>query len=333
MRGSPVQITFENLEEFKKQQTFGNSMPTYLPLGLFTAKAAVALCNAINIAISTVEYKTDFRENHRRWTCYNSYATKYLGMVEKTGYIYRSLSSGSYSKVGWLNPFGFRQLNPVVTIAPDGEVGLYFEKPYLSRIKRSANLDQDGRQSVTKERLGLLLKETWRLIQEDRAEKLISEDPSIEFEPIKFRTVMYRETNIDPKNPLKAFQWKSMDPCPPDCEDTIEVSYNEYRTLYQHLLGRDAEKTKKKYGEKAYEAIVGERNCDEFALATKKTIEDQIAMLVKECADKRQATESKWDQFMVEARHKRDDEIQAVVLEYDKKIKEMRESALQLINC
>lgn len=331
MRGSPVQITFENLEEFKKQQTIGNSMPTYLPLGLFTMKSAVALCNAINIAISTVNCHSEFRDRHCRWSCVNS--PRAIGMVEKTGYSYSSLSSGSFAKVGWLNPFGFRQLNPVVTIAPDGEVGLYIEKPYMSRIKRSANLDQDGRQSVTKERLGLLLKEVWRLIQEDRAEKLVSEDPSIEFEPIKFKKVMYTETNIDPKNPLKTVQWKSMEGCPSDCEDTIEVSYNEYRALYQHLLGRDVEKTKKKYGEKAYEAIVGERNCDEFALATKKTIEDQIALLVKECAEKRQATESKWDKIMTETRHKRDDEIQAVVLEYDKKIKEMRDSALQLINC
>ena len=61
-----------------------------------------------------------------------------------------------------------------------------------------------------------------------------------------------------------------------------KFNYNEFRTLYEALKGRDSKKIKSKYGTANFKEMIGEKSKDQFALMAIETIMSEIRNLINE---------------------------------------------------
>jgi hypothetical protein len=104
-----------------------------------------------------------------------------------------------------------------------------------------------------------------------------------------------------------------------------KINYNEFRTLYEVLKGRDPKKIKAKYGTANFKEMIGEKNEDQFALMATETIMAEINKLVKERESEAKRLEEEHRQFNNEMWKKQKDEKEASKNFYNNKIKELED--------
>ena len=139
--------------------------------------------------------------------------------------------------------------DPDITINHLGEVGVHFNNTYrLNSFCRKASCQRE-RLSTIKEKFAYALKNMWK------------------------------STSIDNVMTVK------IDPTVNDSE-TVTISFEEYRALYEHLKERDKAKTIKAYGQKAYDDMVGEPLQDQFLISAIETIDEDKHRVEKEYSDK-----------------------------------------------
>ena len=114
----------------------------------------------------------------------------------------------------------------------------------------------------------------------------------------------------------------------------FEVSFSEYRLLYETLMERDAAKIKKNYTAALRKSIIGERVDDQFALAAIDMLETQIKELDEKmnksieslnnkCNEEVKDIKNRYDVIINEVKAKNEEERKKIKIQIDELAKNM----------
>ena len=111
-----------------------------------------------------------------------------------------------------------------------------------------------------------------------------------------------------------------------------KFNYNEFRTLYEVLKGRDSKKIKTKYGNSNFKEMIGEKNEDQFVLMATETIMTEINKLVKEREAEDKRLEDEYRRISKELWEKLKKEKEDSKNFYNEKIKELEDQIKAMRN-
>lgn len=141
------------------------------------------------------------------------------------------------------------------TVNDFNEIGVYLHNPYKTDF-RSANSRED-RLKLLKDKLANALKIYWRGMAKSA-----------------------NETEI-------AYQMPVMDdPKKAEVSSELCVTFDEYRTLYEFLKGRNSEKSIKNHGQESCNSMIGKAINDQFIITSINTLNDEIKSLNDEARKK-----------------------------------------------
>lgn len=188
-----------------------------------------------------------------------------------------------------------------VTVDPLGEVGLHMNNVYAISSFCKKGDDRATISSTVRDRLASLLKKMWK-------ESFTAKDELGE-------ECMEISTN----------------PIFPEKGEKIKIRFSEYRTLYEHLKGRDHKKTARIYGDAAQESMIGEPVMDQMVISAVETIENEIAEVNKAAAAKSSEINEEMNAKLKEIRLHYQDLINEVTAARDVKVKELTEQKTSMI--
>jgi hypothetical protein len=146
---------------------------------------------------------------------------------------------------------------PDIFIDPYGEVRIMIGNGYALRDKCRVAANDAERISTFNAKLAYSLKQMWKVFMDrDKGEKNSLMNYCI--------------------NPTKEATE----------ENTAQLDYNEYRTLYEHLMGRSHEKTKSAYGNEAFNLMIGTPMDDQLMRSMVETIQAEMQKVRDELSKK-----------------------------------------------
>ena len=164
---------------------------------------------------------------------------------------------------------------PRITINDLNEVGIWFKNEWkVSSFIRVANSNTEMVSSIM-DKIGNEIKKLWKvnLIMEERRGVKAEENAKISI-PIKeftrtsestYSNVVYLE--LDPTMKVESNE---------DGEQVLIISYNEYRAIYEYFKGRDKDKIVSRYGQIAFDTMVGKKIEDQFLISAIEVIRGEI---------------------------------------------------------
>lgn len=264
------------------------------------------------VNILNAEY-TKLYSSERGYSTWNSW-TKFIGLGiygKKSAYL---LAKTILSKWGSAHRGNYGQsigggmivgCNCDVAIDCYGEVGILF-KNYnnLSRYIRIARGQAEKIKSI-KDKIANDLKSFWKSIN-------VSEDINI----IHINGLSHNECEKSSEN---------------DKEMKFTISYDEYRTLYEVLKGRNIKKIQNKYGTKNYDEMIGKKLENQFAINAIIMIQNEISKLIEERDVKKKLLEETYRREERNLRDKHQKEIEKNWNNYQTKIGQLESQVLTMM--
>ena len=201
--------------------------------------------------------------------------------------------------------------DPRITINDLNEVGINFRNEWkVSSFIRVANSKSEMVSSIM-DKIGNEIKKLWKvnLIMEERRGVKAEENAKL-FIPIKDYTRTSESTyskevylELDPTMKVESKE---------NGDQILIIDYNEYRAIYEYFKGRDKDKIISRYGQVAFDTMVGKKIEDQFLLSAIDVIRgeikqatDEYAAIKKSLSEQEQAEineiKAKYHNLLVEA--------------------------------
>lgn len=198
---------------------------------------------------------------------------------------WRSYGSGRDSIKGG----GFLiKAEPIMTVNTAGDVGIYFDNRWrLSRAFKGCNDSSQEMMTAIMTKMANELKQMW-LAKFDGSEDgtlYIAYKDYAQLTTSTYSQNFYLQLPSDVqlvKYPYEANEAVSEE----DKEkDYIEITEYEYRSLYEFLKNRIKSNTIRKYGEEAYNTMIGKQIEDQFIISAIDVLKAEIQKTIKESED------------------------------------------------
>jgi len=171
--------------------------------------------------------------------------------------------------------------DPRITINDLNEVGINFRNEWkVSSFLRVANSKTEMVSSIM-DKIGNEIKKLWKvnLLMEERRGVKAEENaklyiPIMEFTKTSESTyskAVYLE--LDPTMKVETKE---------NGDQVLIIDYNEYRAIYEYFKGRDKDKIVSRYGQIAFDTMVGKKIEDQFLLSAIEVIRGEIKQATDE---------------------------------------------------
>lgn len=164
------------------------------------------------------------------------------------------------------------------------EIGIYFNDTWkMSAYLRSSSGKAENLIAI-KNKLAGELKYFWKLDGKDKENCVIpigkfGRTESVDNQDEVFKKFPVEESVLNENH-----------------EKCIVISFEEYRCLYEFLRGRNKEKTIKKYGEEAYNKIIGKQIEDQFLISAIDVLKSEILKAINEYTEYENAQQKERDE-------------------------------------
>ena len=201
----------------------------------------------------------------------------------------RYCNDEDYIKGGGL----FVKGRPQITIDDMNELGIYFNDTWKMNSYLRADRGHLEILPAIKDKLANELKYYWKICNVNNT--------------LYLRISTFGELNVTDKNNNKLINTSSVEVVKDNNDfDCVVISENEYRSLYEFLKNRSKERTIRKYGEEAYNSMIGKKIEDQFLLSAIETIKNEINNANKEYENNRNTVQSNYEAVVTAARADRD---------------------------